>query len=136
MVELSIREKNDMKNLKELKIPVICGTVLGVKVYRGYARLCDLSEISKADIYDQKDNPKGTQRDLSPKHAREAYEYVGSQTLAFWPEVFLCVRNKSIISFSAIQNNCGYGILAINIEKIRNMKNISISRVDGNHRLH
>jgi hypothetical protein len=59
-----------------LKIPVIRGTVLGVNVYRGFARLCDLSRISKPDVYDAISNPKGTQRDLSPKHAKEAYEYV------------------------------------------------------------
>jgi hypothetical protein len=47
-----------------LVIPVVRGHVLGVGVMRGYARLCDLAALSAADIYDQKTNPTGTQRDL------------------------------------------------------------------------
>ena len=53
----------------EYVIPVIRGEVLGVTVFRGYAPLSVLSKVSKPDIYDQKTNPTGTQRDLSPKHA-------------------------------------------------------------------
>jgi hypothetical protein len=52
---------------------VIRGNVAGVNVFRGYARLSDLSRMSKADIYDKISNPQGTQRDLSPKHAQDAY---------------------------------------------------------------
>jgi len=59
-----------------LEIPVIRGIVLGVTVYRGHAKLSDLARISSADIYDQINNPMGTQRDLSIKHAKDAYEYV------------------------------------------------------------
>jgi DGQHR domain-containing protein len=121
----------------KLTIPVIRGKVLGVNVYRGYAKLSDLAEISKADIYDQEKNPHGTQRDLSPKHAKEAYEYVKNAELGFWPEVFLCARVKNVLTFKPLSNdNPDLGILEIDKEKIKKSRGISISRVDGNHRLH
>src|SRR5687767_875313 len=85
--------------VRKLKIQVLAGTVLGVKVYRGYAPLSQLARVSKADIYDAKNNPTGTQRDLSPKHAKEAYEYVRDRQLAYWPEVFLCLRDPHVIKF-------------------------------------
>jgi DGQHR domain-containing protein len=120
-----------------LAIRVLQGDVLGVTVYRGYASLADLATISRPDIYDQKKNPAGTQRDLSPKHAREAYEYVRDRTLAYWPEVFLCVRNPRVLSFTpdrSKQPRCG--VLRVNITAIKKSHRIAISRVDGNHRLH
>jgi len=119
-----------------LELQVMCGKVLGVDVYRGYARLCDLANISKADIFDQKTNPLGTQRDLSPKHAKDAYGYVRERELAFWPEVFLCARNPNVIHFEHSKISDKMGILKINVDSIRNEKTITISRVDGNHRLH
>jgi len=121
---------------KEIHIFVFKGKVLGVNVYRGYARLCDIARISKADIYDQKTNPSGTQRDLSPKHAREAYDYVKNREMAFWPEVFLCVRDDKAISFLPHSKNDQYGNLCIDTKKTSLKDHIAISRVDGNHRLH
>jgi len=122
---------------KTVNFSALKGHVLGADVYRGYGRLCDLSNISKADIFDQKTNPLGTQRDLSPKHAKEAYEYVRNNELAFWPEVFLCVRNNDVIEFSSTStNNKKAGVLSVDFEMIQNSKEICISRVDGNHRLH
>jgi DGQHR domain-containing protein len=112
------------------------GRVLGVNVFRGYARLCDLALISKADIYDQKRNPTGTQRDLSPKHAREAYEYVRSRELAYWPEVFLNIRDKRAYRFTPSTTDLDRGVLRINLHRVLKAKGVSISRVDGNHRLH
>src|SRR5256885_8502921 len=85
---------------KTLVVPAIRGRVLGVNVYRGFAKLCDLADISQADIYDQEKNPTGTQRDLSANHARDAHEYVRTHDLGFWPEVFLCARLKSSITFT------------------------------------
>jgi len=123
----------------KLTFDVIAGTVLGVKVYRGYARLCDLAVISRADIYDPKTNPTGTQRDLSPKHAKDAYDYVKTNELGFWPEVFLCARDPSAISFKAFSPNGKHGELFIDMAKVENgltAPKIAISRVDGNHRLH
>ena len=126
------------KSIKEnFSCPVIRGTVLGVNVYRGYAKLSILSEASKADIYDQKVNPLGTQRDLSPKHAKEAFEYIKNSELGFWPELFLCARVKNILTFKSIsQDYSDIGILEIDLDKIKKDGNILLSRVDGNHRLH
>ncbi len=119
------------------KFQVIKGKVLGVNVYRGYGKLSEIAKISEADIYDAKSNPTGTQRDLSPKHAREAYYYVKNSELAFWPEVFLCIRNKKCFEFSAIsKRDMNFGTLIIDKNEIEKFKGISISRVDGNHRLH
>ncbi len=115
---------------------VIKGEVLGLKVLRGYGKLCELSDISEADIYDKKNNPTGTQRDLSPKHARDAYFYVKNNELAFWPEVFLCIRNKKCYKFLPSEENSNIGTLEIDLSIIESTKQISISRVDGNHRLH
>ena len=44
--------------------------------YRGSAPLAHLALISQTDVFDQVENPDGLQRDLSFKHASEAYEYV------------------------------------------------------------
>jgi DGQHR domain-containing protein len=119
-----------------IKIPVIGGAVLGVNVYRGFARLCDLSRISKPDVYDAISNPKGTQRDLSPKHAKEAYEYVRNSEFGYWPEVFLCARDPKVMKFHVSQRHKGFGILEIDDRMAIKSKKIIISRVDGNHRLY
>ena len=122
--------------LDKLDVRVSRGNVLGIDVYRGYLPLCDLARISRADIYDQRTNPTGTQRDLSPKHARDAYEYVRTHELAFWPEVFLCVRDKSVLKFAKETKEGDVGSLTINVAKAEKSRKIAISRVDGNHRLH
>ncbi len=128
---------NNSKKNRTIEIPVIRGNVLGVSVYRGYAPLHILTEISQADIYDQKKNPLGTQRDLSPKHAKDAYEYVKNSELGFWPEIFLCARENKILTFTPISSvNEDMGILQIDLDSINNSASIKISRVDGNHRLH
>lgn len=120
-----------------LSIPAIRGRVLGVNVYRGFAKLCDLADISKADVYDQKKNPTGTQRDLSPTHARDAYEYVKTRELGFWPEVFLCARLKTAVTFTPLSDEMpDVGTLEFDLDKIEKAKNIAISRIDGNHRLY
>jgi DGQHR domain-containing protein len=119
-----------------LELPVMKGKVLGVDVYRGFAKLCDLSNISAADVFDQKTNPLGTQRDLSPKHARDAYSYVKNREFAFWPEVFLSIRNSDVFLFEKSNDTETCGTLKIFTKIVSKSKNISISRVDGNHRLH
>jgi DGQHR domain-containing protein len=129
--------KSKLQSPTKLTIPAIRGRVLGVNVYRGFAKLCDLAEISKADIYDQNKNPTGTQRDLSPSHARDAYEYVKTRELGFWPEVFLCARLKSAVTFTPFSDDMAdVGMLEFDLDKISKSKSISISRVDGNHRLY
>lgn len=123
---------------KILELQVLVGTVLGVKVYRGFARLCDLAIVSRADIYDPKMNPTGTQRDLSPKHAKDAYQYVSARELGYWPEVFLCTRKSDVCQIHMHEEGIS-GILRLNTRKIAEYTaegQIAISRVDGNHRLH
>lgn len=128
--------KNKSANIV-VRIPAVRGRVLGVNAYRGYAPLGVLSDISRADVYDQKVNPLGTQRDLSVSHARDAYEYVKNRDLGFWPEVFLCARNPRVITFSPISDDFpDLGILEIDLQAVRKSKDIAISRIDGNHRLH
>lgn len=122
-------------NEKWLEFPVMRGTVLGVTVFRGYARLSDLSRISKADVYDQVNNPHGTQRDLNAKHAGEAYLYVKNNEFGFWAEVFLCVRQSKVIEFKPMKDSEDIGLLRIKTNMI-DSDSISISRVDGNHRLY
>lgn len=121
---------------KQLKLFVVKGKVLGINVYRGFARLCDLANISQADVFDQNSNPLGTQRDLSPKHARNAYAYIKTRDMAFWPEVFLCVRMNKTVSFRKSAHSDSTGVITIDAAAIRKAKRIAISRVDGNHRLH
>ncbi len=130
----SLKSKSDPKSLA---VPAIRGKVLGVKVYRGFARLCDLADLSRADIYDQKNNPQGTQRELNTSHARDAYEYVRTHELGFWPEVFLCARDKSSITFTPLSDETAeVGHLTFNLHRKQDAKHIAISRIDGNHRLH
>ena len=122
---------------RKLRVQVLAGKMLGVSVYRGYAPLSLLARISKADIYDAKANPTGTQRDLSPKHAKEAYEYVRDRKLAYWPEVFLCVREPQVFKFiPRTKDDPECGELVINMTVVKRCQRIAISRTDGNHRLH
>ena len=125
------------RNRKFLKSSCVRAKVLGVNVYRGFATLADLADISKADIYDQRDNPEGTQRDLNPAHARDAYEYAKNRDLGFWPEVFLCARKKDVVTFYPVSPELpDLGLLEINIAAAKQSESITVSRVDGNHRLH
>jgi DGQHR domain-containing protein len=127
---------HSMNGPVRISIPVIEGDVLGVRVFRGYAKLSDLARISKADVYDAVSNPQGTQRDLSPKHAREAYAYIANQKKAFWPEIFLCARDETVLKFASRDQDRHVGDLRIDVAAIRRAKAIKISRVDGNHRLY
>jgi DGQHR domain-containing protein len=117
-----------------LKLNVMRSEVLGIDVVRGFAPLSTLARISRADIFDEKLNPLGTQRDLSPKHARDAYEYAKNSTRGYWPEVFLCLRDSSVVTFK--ERKSGGGVLEIDDASIDRTQDIIISRVDGNHRLH
>src|SRR5437016_2401411 len=125
------------KKKNVLQYPVVRAKVLGVKVYRGFANAAELAEFSKADVYDRQDNPTGTQRDLSPAHARDAYEYVKTRDLGFWPEVVLCARKKDVVTFQPVSLEVpDLGVLEVDLKTIRKASDIAISRVDGNHRLH
>jgi DGQHR domain-containing protein len=121
---------------KILRSPAVRARVFGVNVYRGFANLADLADASRADIYDQKTNPEGTQRDLSAKHARDAYEYAKTRDLGFWPEVFLCARRKDVVTFYPVSPELpDLGRLEIDLARVKKSGPMAISRVDGNHRL-
>jgi len=77
-----------------LKFPVVTEEVMGVRVFRGFAKLSDLARISRPDVYDAHKNPTGTQRDLSPRHAKDAYEYVRTNDFGYWPEVFYAFASR------------------------------------------
>jgi len=118
------------------QFPVIVGTCLGHKAYRGFAPLSDLADISKADIFDQDNNPTGTQRNLSVQHARKAYQYETESKCAFYPEMILNIRDKSYIRFRELQdhNATKFGVLEF-VKDPRTASKIVVSRLDGNHRL-
>lgn len=115
--------------------------------YRGSAPLAHLALISQPDVFDQVTNPDGLQRDLSPKHASDAYDYVTrdrkSEFPRAFPEVVLNVRDKKILE---IRSPAGAGAestdpaspdtvgLLFDISAIQGNR-IYVSRVDGNHRL-
>jgi len=119
---------------EESRFRVLKGNSLGFVTYRGYAKLSDLAKISKADIFDQETNATGTQRNLSMKHARNAYRYVFEDQDAFYPEIILNVREKKLVKFTADSHDGLYGTLRFT-RSPRRSKGISVSRIDGNHRL-
>jgi DGQHR domain-containing protein len=109
--------------------------------YRGSAPLAHLALISQADVFDQVNNPDGLQRDLSPKHASDAYEYVRREQdpeypRAF-PEVVLNVRDKKALNLEETTSDNGVKSfrLSFDLDKMRDGK-VAVSRVDGNHRLY
>ena len=111
--------------------------------YRGYAPLAHLAMVSQADIYDQEDNPDGLQRDLSPKHASDAYEYVRRDADPAYPrafpEVVLNVRDRKLVEVEQLDgvDDIGVNILRLRFDrsKMQGAK-VYVSRVDGNHRLY
>jgi DGQHR domain-containing protein len=128
--------KRKVTKLSLPTFPVILGTCLGHKAYRGFASLSELSNISRADIFDQNDNRSGTQRNLSLAHARRAHQYVQSTDEAFYPEMILNIRDKSFIKFERLSEQAGvkFGVLRFLRDPTAG-KSIVISRLDGNHRL-
>ena len=115
---------------------VIRGKCLGYSAYRGFARLKDLAEISKADIFDQAKNPLGTQRNLSTAHARSAYRYVAESENAFYPEIVLNLRDSSYVRIEKLHAATGATLCRIVFEKDpRKVSKTVVSRLDGNHRL-
>ncbi len=113
--------------------------ILGIQTYRGVGKLSDIAKISSADVFDEKKNPKGTQRGLKIRHAKEAYEYVANNRFGFWPEVVLSCRDSEVILFELIDKNLNAGFLHVDLDKIQKIqrrKKIALSRIDGNHRLY
>jgi DGQHR domain-containing protein len=104
--------------------------------YRGFAPLAHLAIISQADIFDQTANPGGLQREMSPKHASEAYEYVHRLQHKAFPraflEVVLNVRDRSVLRMEESENTPA--ALHFTVAEMK-AGNVYIGRVDGNHRL-
>jgi DGQHR domain-containing protein len=111
--------------------------------YRGSAPLSELARISQADVFDQESNPDGLQRDLSKKHAAEAYDYVAREASddfpRAFPEVVLNARDKNVVTVEQIKLPADVPVqlvkLTVDLDKIERAKTVKISRVDGNHRL-
>ncbi|MDA8239237.1 MAG: DGQHR domain-containing protein [Nitrospiraceae bacterium] len=109
--------------------------------YRGHAPLAHLSLISQPDVFDQVSNPSGLQRDLSPKHASDAYEYAtrpaDKRFPRAYPEVVLNVRDKNFVEIEEREGADKESIevrLSFDLSKIQ-LNKVHVSRVDGNHRL-
>src|SRR6266498_3420819 len=126
-----------MKN--EVIFPAMQSDILGIETFRGSGKLCDIARISKADVFEEEKNPKGTQRGLKVQHAKGAYDYVKNNSFSFWPEVVLCCRNIDVIKFITRDKELGAGYLHFDLDKIarfQKRRGIAISRIDGNHRLY
>jgi DGQHR domain-containing protein len=110
--------------------------------YRGSAPIRELTLVSQADVFDQVTNPEGLQRDLSRKHALDAYEYVARpadpQRPRAFPEVMLNVRDRKVVKVEQVDGDLPIKLvkITIDLDKIEKAKTVKISRFDGNHRLY
>ena len=117
--------------------------------YRGYAPLAHLAAVSQPDVFDQETNPEGLQRDLSPKHASEAYAYAQRPKVPefprAFPEVVLNVRSKRVIKLeelpethNVVSGHDGVKLyrLSFDLNEMKDDDKVYVSRVDGNHRLY
>lgn len=135
----------------------LIGENLNLVQIRGYASMDQLADISGPDVFDQVTNPLGTQRDLLPKHAKEASNYATesldvdaeSDPRAF-PEVILNVRDEGVLAVISDGSELDFSSLAsrehtgksVDIEVDLSSLDFpppdhepQISRLDGNHRL-
>jgi DGQHR domain-containing protein len=108
--------------------------------YRGEALLAHLALISEPDVFDQVSNPDGLQRDLSPKHAADAYDYasrpVSKEFPRAFPELVLNVRDKRAVEIEPLGvSDEGTKLYRLAFEVNPDKSKIRVSRVDGNHRL-
>lgn len=115
---------------------------LDTTCFRGSATMADLARISAADVFDQITNPDGLQRDLSKKHAAEAYTYFSKAAEKdrprAIPEIILNVRDRKVVEREVLTEGDGFKIVSLtfDLEKILNARTVKVSRVDGNHRLY
>lgn len=111
--------------------------------FRGFAPLAQLARISQADVYDQESNPNGLQRDLSKKHAAEAYEYLArdadKKLPRAFPEVVLNVRDEAVVKVADLPETKNLPVHLVKVtfdaDALAAAKSVKVSRVDGNHRL-
>jgi DGQHR domain-containing protein len=132
-----------LEGISQIEMVAFKSQNLDTVCFRGHAPLAYLAMISQADIFDQVTNPEGLQRDLSPKHASEAYEYVLKDSdinypRAF-PEVVLNVRNKKGFQLEKVEIDVdpttGIEIVRLRFDLTKIGSGVSVSRIDGNHRL-
>src|ERR1039457_3020704 len=128
-----------MTGIPALELTAFKSKNLDTTCFRGSAPLAHLALISQPDIFDQVTNPKGLQRDLSPKHASEAYEYVrrdrNQEYPRAFPEVVLNVRQKSVLREVSEEEAAPLVKLQFTVSDMKTGK-VYVSRVDGNHRLY
>lgn len=124
-----------------VRLVVLRGINLNTEVYRGFAPIGDIARFSAADPFNQDSNPEGLQRDLSEKHAREAYRYAQGATTVpahkrAWPELLLNVRDPSVVRLTPIDLQHNVFEVEVLEDKINMaLSRPQISRTDGNHRL-
>ena len=148
ILERAVVDVSRLSGISQIEMTAIKNRNLDTVCYRGDAPMGHLGLLSQADVFDQVINPEGLQRDLSTKHASDAYEYVhrpaDPERPRAFPEVVINVRDKSVLKVERIDtdgdNPEGFGAryrLVFDLEKIREGKSgkITVSRTDGNHRL-
>lgn len=139
----------------------LVGQNLNLIVIRGHAPLDVLADISAPDIYDQEENPTGTQRDLKPKHAEDCFAYavdaidlLPEDDPRAFPEIILNVRDTSVVEFYDLDDDSnlyditstmgldevearlvGIRVRTSRLEWPKPKRAPQVSRVDGNHRL-
>ena len=129
-----------LTGIREIEVEAHQARNLDTICYRGAAPLAQLALISQADVFDQIANPDGLQRDLSPKHASDAYDYAEAPKdpdfPRAYPEVVLNVRDKKVLRLEDIGTLGSTKLfrLSFDLDKMRDGK-VAVSRVDGNHRL-
>ena len=142
----SARETVRSRRITEVEFEAIQSENLDTLCYRGSAPLADLAAISQADVFDQVTNPGGLQRDLSPKHASEAYQYAArdrdEEFPRAFPEVILNVRAEDVVAVEPINTGRQKRVKAFkfifDLDAIQDeiqAGRVAVSRVDGNHRL-
>jgi len=147
-IEIRVTAGKDMhmsslSEIKTLEIMAHQARNLDTTCYRGFAPLSHLALISQADVFDQDTNPEGLQRELSIKHAQDAYEYALTERdpkrpRAF-PEVVINARQRNVVKITPVPCDVG-GLKLVKLrfyrDRMKSPKTVYVSRVDGNHRLH
>lgn len=130
-----------LSGVKVVELIAFASNNLDTVCYRGHAPLAHLSLISQTDVFDQVSNPTGLQRDLSPKHASDAYDYAtrpeDKRFPRAYPEVVLNVRDKNVVEIEQTEDSDKKSVMVrlyFDLSKIMQDK-VHVSRVDGNHRL-
>jgi DGQHR domain-containing protein len=140
------QDQQETRRTTTIEVVAVESSNIDTVCYRGSAPIADLAAISQADVFDQVSNPNGLQRDLSPKHASDAYNYLAREKdeefpRAF-PEVILNVRDEDVVSVEPIntgrQRKLSGFKFTFDLDTIQDAitaGEIVVSRVDGNHRL-